>query len=195
MTAASGTGAFLAVRLPPTFPYLVLASGFYLHHLAYIRAAGTSPAENRQVRNGGDRTCSDAPPATGILRRPAWCTLTDRDRRRATATVAGQFSVCLGRRLAGQPRNGQIRTRCRLICRLSAENPGAALSTLLDLAAAEIGEPLTVAALRRAFDAALGSSGDRRAVPVPADARAGLLGFSRRAGMSSFLQACRSSPR
>ena len=158
--ALVGLALFSLVRLPPAFPYLVLASGFYLHHLAYIRAAGISPAENRQVRNGGDlaprsdaRRLQQAFAATaGVVH----AHLIEIAGRRSAAAVAGQFNgyaLAAGWRVSLGMGQIQDTLPADLPIVRRGESYAAALSTLLDLAAAEIGEPLTVAALRRAFDA------------------------------------------
>ncbi len=160
-TALAGLAIFALTHLPPALPYLLLASGLYLHHLAYTRAvaADAVSAENRLARREGDLALSGdarrlqqafAATAGGIHAH-----LIEIAGRRSAAAIAGQFNgyalaagwrVSLG---AGQLQDA-LPPDLPLIRR--GEAYAAALSTLLDLAAAEMGEPFTLAALRCAFD-------------------------------------------
>ena len=162
MTAAlAALSLFALLHLPPAFPYLILASGLYLHHLAYTRAiaAGAGLAEDRPAQGEGDPALSSdarrlrhAFAATAVS---VHAHLIEIAGRRSAAAAAGQFNgyaLAAGWRVnlgAGQVQDA-LPADLPLVRR--GEAYAAALSALLDLAAAEMGEPLTVAALRRAFD-------------------------------------------
>ena len=159
--ALAGLSLFALVHLPPAFPYLILASGLYLHHLAHTRAfsVGAGLAENRPAHREGDPALSsDAHRLQHAFAATAGAVhahLIQITGRRSAAAVAGQFNgyaLAAGWRvnLGGGQVQDALPDDLPLVRR--GEAYAAALSTLLNLAAAEMGELLTVAALRRAFD-------------------------------------------
>ncbi len=156
--AAAGLGLLSA------FPYLLLTAGLYLQHLGYARSA---------VPGRGDSSWS---PSTGVGPAVSAASVTDAGRlqrafawsatavhrqlsqiagRAAAATVAGQFNdyaMAAGWRISLAQGQVQDLLPADLSLARRGETYAAGLSLLLDLAAQMMGEPLTVAALRRAFD-------------------------------------------
>lgn len=138
--------------LPFALPHLLFAGGLYLHRLSYVRGAPTeaapalSPAQTDGARLGR---------AFALSAIAVHGQLTEVAGRRAAAAAAGQFnsySLAASWRISVSP--GQIQdllpNDMALVRR--GEIYAAGLTLLLDLAAETIGEPLTVRALRHAFD-------------------------------------------
>ena len=152
--------------LPPAFPYLLLAAGLYLQHLAYIRSVvtGAVPALVREQGRDASAThvkTADVSDASRLQQAFAWSVtavqrqLSQIAGRRAEAAVAGQFNayaMAAGWRFSLG--SGQVHdllpAELSLVRR--GETYAAGLSLLLDLAADMMGEPLTARTLRRAFD-------------------------------------------
>jgi putative peptide zinc metalloprotease protein len=152
--------------LPPAFPYLLLAAGLYLQHLAYIRSVvtGEMPALVQERGKGASAThvrAADVSDASRLQHAFAWSVAAAQGQlsqiagRRAEAAVAGQFNgyaMAAGWRFSlgfGQVHD-LLPAELSLIRR--GETYAAGLSLLLDLAADMMGEPLTARTLRRAFD-------------------------------------------
>ena len=152
--------------LPPAFPYLLLAAGLYLQHLAYIRSVVTGEVPALVREQGRDVSAThvktaDVSDASRLQQAFAWSVtavqrqLSQIAGRRAEAAVAGQFN---GYAMAAGWRfslgSGQVHdllpAELSLVRR--GETYAAGLSLLLDLAADMMGEPLTARTLRRAFD-------------------------------------------
>ena len=152
--------------LPQAFPYLLLAAGLYLQHLAYIRSVvtGEVPAPVHERSKGTSAThvgAADVSDASRLQQAFAWSVaavqrqLSQIAGRRAAAAVAGQFSgyaMAAGWRISLGPGQVQDLLPADLSLVRRGETYAAGLSLLLDLAADMMGEPLTVRALRRAFD-------------------------------------------
>ncbi|HSN78064.1 MAG TPA: cyclic nucleotide-binding domain-containing protein, partial [Anaerolineae bacterium] len=154
--------------LPPAFPYLLLAAGLYLQHLAYNRSVvtGEMPALVQERGKGASAThvrAADVSDASRLQHAFAWSVaavqrqLSQIAGRRAAAAVVGQFNsyaLAASWPLGVSSRPGEVQdllpTDLSLVRR--GEAYAAGLGLLLDLAADMMGEPLTVRALRRAFD-------------------------------------------
>ncbi len=164
--ALAGLAAFALLGLPPVFPYLLLAAGLYMQQMGYARSAVPGRADSSPAPSTGEGPASGAVGVTdaGRLQRAfAWSAAAVHRQlgqiagRPAAAAVAGQFNdyaMAAGWPLRVSLTPGQVQDLVPADLSLvrRGETYAAGLGLLLDLAAEMMGEPLTVAALRRAFD-------------------------------------------
>ncbi len=163
--ALIGLAVCALIGLPPAFPCLLLAAGLYMHRLSYIRSTiegSNAPASSRVQAGARDKAgaqeCTDAGLLQAAFAESATAVhqqLSQIAGRRAATAVTGQFNgyaIASGWRVNLGPGQVQDLLPADLSLVRRGETYAAGLNLLLDLAADMMGEPLTVRALRRAFD-------------------------------------------